>query len=251
MSLESVFLLLGFALLGAILVSAVCASIYPEAQRSAREWVNTAISIVAVVVLAWTASSIVEQVTEMRKVYPEIQRQGQAAVDQANSFISTERARMFVLPTGVQRSGDKDPSPKFLFQFANMGRTAALVSGILAECEVSPSGISATPSFGEKKFDPATLLIVGGSALPNPAGHECALLQPLTEDDFAGLAAKSKIILFKGYVLYQDVLGQTWRKGFGMYGYGDGKFFPLENADAYNAEEKVKLTGTVPTTAPQ
>jgi FtsH-binding integral membrane protein len=67
MSLEAVFLLLGFALLGAILLSAVCSVVYPEAQRSAREWVNTAISIVTLVVLAWTARSIVDQVTEMRK----------------------------------------------------------------------------------------------------------------------------------------------------------------------------------------
>ena len=87
--------------------------------------------------------------------------------------------------------------------------------------------------------------------MPNPARHECALSQPLTDDDFAGLAAKTKIILFRGYVLYQDVLGQTWRKGFGMYGYGDGKFFPLENADAYNTEQKANLADTIPTAVPQ
>src|ERR1700722_2478690 len=118
MSLETVFLLLAFALLGAILVAAAYSFIYPEAQRNAREWVNTAISIVTLVVLAWTARSIVDQVTEMRKVYPEIQSQSKAIADQVvemrklypevqsqaqataaqlNSFISTERARLVII----------------------------------------------------------------------------------------------------------------------------------------------------------
>jgi hypothetical protein len=79
-----------------------------------------------------------------------------------------------------------------------------------------------------------------------PAGNECVPSHPLTEDDFAGLTAKTKVILFKGYVLYQDVMGQTWRKRFGMYGSGDGKFYIIEN-DAYNLEEK--LAETVPTPA--
>ena len=40
-------------------------------------------------------------------------------------------------------------------------------------------------------------------------------------------------------------------KGFGMYGYGDGKFFPLENADACNTEQKANLADTIPTAVPQ
>jgi hypothetical protein len=75
MPLEVVFLLLGFGVLSATLVGAVCSVLYPEARRSFREWVNTAISIVTLFVLAWTARSIVDQVTEMRKVYPEIHGQ--------------------------------------------------------------------------------------------------------------------------------------------------------------------------------
>lgn len=101
--LETVFLLLGFALLGAILVAAVCSVIYPEAQRSVREWVNTALSFVTLVVLALTANAILEQVIEMRKVYPEIQSQAKAMIDQTNSFIATERARVLAAPTGEFR----------------------------------------------------------------------------------------------------------------------------------------------------
>ena len=57
-----------------VLLAAVCWSIHPDAQRSIREWVNTAISIITLFVLAWTARSIVDQVTEMQRVYPEVQR---------------------------------------------------------------------------------------------------------------------------------------------------------------------------------
>jgi hypothetical protein len=132
MSLVTVFLLLGFALLGAILLSAVCSVVYPEAQRSAREWVNTAISIVTLVVLAWTARSIVDQVTEMQRVYPEVQSQARAMIDQTNSFIATERARVLVGPTGeVRRNSENDPMLGFPVRIMNLGRTAALVRGIL------------------------------------------------------------------------------------------------------------------------
>lgn len=132
MSLVTVFLLLGFALLGAILLSAVCSVVYPEAQRSAREWVNTAISIVTLVVLAWTARSIVDQVTEMQRVYPEVQSQAKAMIDQTNSFIATERARVLVGPTGeVRRNSENDPMLGFPVRIMNLGRTAALVRGIL------------------------------------------------------------------------------------------------------------------------
>lgn len=240
MSLETVFLLLGWGLLGVILMTAFCSSGHPEADRSAREWFNIIILALTLLVLAWTGHAIVDQVTEMRKVYPEIQSQATAMAGQVDSYIATERARMFMLPFGVQRSGDKDPKPKFLFTLANMGRTGALVTGLLTECDVTPNGINATPSYAERRPDPAALLILAGTSLPNQPGHECIPSQPLTEDDYAGLAAKTKIILFKGYILYQDVLGETWKKHFGMYGSGDGKFFGVQGADAYNAEEKVE-----------
>jgi hypothetical protein len=249
MSFQSVFLLLGFALLGGLLVAVVCSSIYPEAQRGVREWINTAISIVTLVVLAWTANSIVDQVTEMRKVYPQIQNQSKAMADQVDSFVATERARVFLLPNNVQRTGDKDPNPKFSYTIANMGRTSAFVTGIFIQCDVSSNQINPTPSYDKTGPYPAAYIMAGGTLRQNDTGLECTLSRPLTEDDFAGLAAKTKAILFKGYVIYQDVLGQTWKKHFGMYGFGDAKFFNVEN-DAYNAEEKVKLDKTVLTSAP-
>jgi hypothetical protein len=213
MSLETVFLLLGFALLSAILVAAVCSVVYPEAQRSAREWVNTAISIVTLVVLAWTARSIVDQVTEMRKVYPEIQSQSKAIADQVaemrkiypevqsqaqataaqlNSFISTERARLVIIPIGVQRNGVMDREPKFTYSLTNMGRTAALITGLLTECEVIPSAIIPPPSYGDKTPDAAAQPLLPGASWPGQEGHECHLSHPLTEEEFAGLTAKNQ-----------------------------------------------------------
>jgi hypothetical protein len=71
-------------------------------------------------------------------------------------------------------------------------------------------------------------------------GHECNLSHPLTEEEFAGLTAKTEIIIFKGYILYQDVFGKAWKKPFGLYGNGDGKFYSDARFDAYNVEEETK-----------
>jgi hypothetical protein len=249
MPLETVFLLLGWGSLGAILVTALCSSEHPEADR-VRDWINIVILALTLIILAWTGHAIVDQVTEMRKVYPEVQSQAKAMASQVDSFIATERARMFLLPTEVHRSGDKDSRPRFTFMIVNMGRTAALVKGILIQCNVSPTAIGSIPSY-EAEIHPAYSFVGGGFPMVIPAGdNECVPSPPLTEDDVSGLAAKTKIILFKGYILYQDVLGQTWQKRFGMYGYGDGKFFSV-GPDAYNAEEKVKLSETVPISAAQ
>jgi hypothetical protein len=73
----------------------------------------------------------------------------------------------------------------------------------------------------------------------------------LSQDDLAGLAGKTKIILLKGYILYEDMLGQDWKKHFGLVGQGDGTFFNVERDDAYNAEERVNLADSVPVPAPQ
>jgi hypothetical protein len=47
------------------------------------------------------------------------------------------------------------------------------------------------------------------------------------------------------------MLGQGWKKHFGLVGQGDGNFFNVEHDDAYNAEEKVDLADSVPISAPQ
>jgi hypothetical protein len=239
--LETVFLLLGFALLGAILVAAVCSVIYPEAQRSVREWVNTALSFVTLVVLALTANAILEQVIEMRKVYPAIQSQAKAMIDQTNSFVATERARVLAAPTGeVQRNGEDDPTPGFRVRILNLGRTAALVRGTLIQCDISPlESLQNTPSYDEARFGWTASPIMGGSVTPSLLDQVCHPSQPLSGDDLAGLKAKTKIILLQGYILYQDMLGQTWKKHFGLFGYGDGNFFNVEHNDAYNAEERL------------
>jgi hypothetical protein len=194
MPLEIVFLLLGFALLSAILVAAVCSVLYPEARSSVREWINTLTSIVTLFVLAWTARSIVEQVTEMQKVYPEIQSQARAMIDQTNSFIATERARVSAAPTGeVQRNGENDPTPGFRVRIMNLGRTAALVRGMLIQCDISPlESLRNTPSYDEARLKWTASPIMGESVNPTLLDQVCHPSQPLSDDDLAGLKAKPK-----------------------------------------------------------
>jgi hypothetical protein len=235
-----------------VLLAAVCWSIHPDAQRSIREWVNTAISIITLFVLAWTARSIVDQVTEMQRVYPEVQRQAKAMIDQTSSFIATERARVLAGPTGeVRRNGENDPMPGFPVRVMNLGPTAALVRGILIQCDINPLGLETTPSYDETQFRWTASPIMGGTVSPNALDKVCRPSQPLSQDDLAGLAGKTKIILLKGYILYQDMFGQGWKKQFGLVGQGDGKFFNVEHDDAYNAEAKVDLADSAPRPAPQ
>jgi hypothetical protein len=173
-------------------------------------------------------------------------------VDQTNSFIATERARVLAGPTGeVQTNGENDPMPGFPVRIMNLGPTAALVRGILIQCDINPSEFERVPSYDEAQFRWTASPIMGGTVSPNPLDKVCHPSQPLSQDDLAGLAGKTKIILLKGYVLYQDMFGQGWKKHFGLFGYGDGKFFNVEHDDAYNAEEKANLAEAGPITAPQ
>jgi hypothetical protein len=48
----------------------------------------------------------------------------------------------------------------------------------------------------------------GGNSFAKPLDKVCYPSQPVSQDDLAGLAGKTKIILLKGYILYQDMLGQ-------------------------------------------
>jgi hypothetical protein len=113
MSVETVFLLLGFALLGAILLSTVCSVIYPGAQCSAREWMNTAISILTLVVLAWTAKSIVDQVTAMHGQLDEMQIDARPwlriRVVGVDNFVVTENRIQFGIAVQFVNSG-KSPA---------------------------------------------------------------------------------------------------------------------------------------------
>jgi hypothetical protein len=206
-----------------------------------RDYATLSILVATAGVLAWTCYAIIQQVGEMQRVYPEVQREAQAAQDQANSVIASERARIFVLPSGINRSSDRDRSPKFPFQIANIGRTAAIIKDFSPECAVVPKGVKDTvPTYNSKKLSPA-MSFLGASAILNVAdANECILDNPISDDDFAGLAAKTKIILVKGFVRFQDVFGKTWEKRFGMYGFGDGVFFALEGADAFNSEVEIK-----------
>jgi hypothetical protein len=56
---------------------------------------------------------------------------GDAAAKAVETNIAAERARIFVVGMRIGRSGDKDPNPKISFQIANLGKTSALITGVL------------------------------------------------------------------------------------------------------------------------
>jgi hypothetical protein len=152
--------------------------------------------------------------------------QAGAAKTASETEISAERARFFVIPDGIKRAGDKDRNPAIPFTMINLGRTAAVVKGILTECAVvlNDGSLSPIPIYNSKKLSLAMSIMIGGAIMKTPSGHECTFDNPITDDDFAGLAIKARFILFKGFVRFQDIFGNTWQKRFGVYSFGDGLF---------------------------
>ena len=61
--------------------------------------------------------------------------------------------------------------------------------------------------------------ITGGATLSIP-GSDCALDKSITDDEFVALSVKTKIILFKGFVNFQDVFGEKFTQRFAYYTYG-------------------------------
>jgi hypothetical protein len=168
------------------------------------------------------------------------QKAAEAATRAVETSIATERSRLFVGSVSLKRSNDKDPSPTISFQIINLGKTGALMTAISNECAVVPIDIDISPTYNPKRIHPAMSIIAGASTFVVPPGYECALDNPITDDDFIALAEKKKIILFKGFIRFQDVFGEIFTKHFGLYGYGDKPeaFFGITGADAYNAETK-------------
>ena len=161
----------------------------------------------------------------------------EAATRAVETSIATERSRIFVGSVSLKRTNDKDPSPTITFQIINLGKTGALMTAISNECAVTPNDIKISPTYNPQRIHPAMSIIAGGSTFVVPPGYECALDNPITDDDFIALAGKKKIILFKDFIRFQDVFGEIFTKHFGVYGYGD-KPDGITGADAYNAETK-------------
>jgi hypothetical protein len=96
-----------------------------------------------------------------------------AAAVEAN--IASERARLYLLPS-FQRSGPQDPNPKIIFQITNMGRTAALVTGLSFECKIGvPPAPNSSPIYDNKRYHSGATMIPAGNTLLPPPGLECVL----------------------------------------------------------------------------
>jgi hypothetical protein len=164
----------------------------------------------------------------------------EAATRAVDANIASERARLFIGGVTFIRSGEKDPNPKLTFQIVNLGKTGALITGLSDECAIVPMIIPPTPSYNPQHFYPAMDVVGGGTVFTPPHGYECILDNPLTDDDFAELAAQHKMILLKGFANFQDVFSQVFTKHFGLYSYGkDGGFFALHGIhSAYNDETR-------------
>lgn len=108
-----------------------------------------------------------------------------AAKRAVEANISSERARLFLLPS-FSRSGPPDPNPKIVFQITNMGRTAALVTGLSFECKLGvPPEQNSSPIYDDRRYKSWVTMIPAGNILPTPSGSECVLDSPLTATDFS------------------------------------------------------------------
>jgi hypothetical protein len=163
-----------------------------------------------------------------------------AATNAINTNIAAERARLFVFGMRINRANEKDPNSTISFQIVNLGRTSAIITWVSEECTTveTPSNYK-TPTYDKQHLHPASSVLVGGTAL-SISGSECVFDNPLTDNDFVALSEKKKVILFKGFVGFQDVFGEKFTQRFGYYSYGEkgDAFFSLVGADAYNAEIK-------------
>lgn len=163
-----------------------------------------------------------------------------AATNAVNTNVAGERARLFLVGLTIKQAKEKDPNPTIAFQIANLGRTSALITGISVECAVvDPPDKGTTPTYNKLRFHEAMSFITGGATLSIP-GSDCALDKPITDDEFVALSVKTKIMLFKGFIDFQDVFGEKFTQRFAYYPYGDktDAFFPLVGADAFSAELK-------------
>ena len=145
-----------------------------------------------------------------------------AATRAVDANVASERARIFVGKMTIKQINEMDTKPTIAFQIFNLGRTTALITGTSAECAVvDPPGKGTTPTYDQQRFLYAMSLIPAGDMPSIPGWPECALDNPITDADFAALANKTKVILFKGFVNFQDVFGEKFTQRFAYYSDGD------------------------------
>jgi hypothetical protein len=163
-----------------------------------------------------------------------------AAAKAVETSVASERARLFIIPSFAQVN-EKDPSPKMSFQIANVGRTSALVTEVTYDCKLAANaGVLQAPSYEPKNTHSAMNIISAGTQYSPSPDLICVMEIPLTDQDYIELAKNHSLIVFRGFVKFLDVFGNTFTKHFGFYNFGKGTgFFPLApTAGIYNEETK-------------
>jgi hypothetical protein len=163
-----------------------------------------------------------------------------AATKAVDTTVAGERARLLVGGMTIKRVNEQDPNPTISSKIVNLGRTSALVTGTSVECAIAdPPAMGATPTYNQQRYRYSMSLVNAGNDIPMP-GSDCTLDKPITTDELVALSVKTKIILLKGFINYQDVFGEKVTQRFAYYSYGDkvDAFFPLVGTDAYSAEIK-------------
>jgi hypothetical protein len=161
----------------------------------------------------------------------------EAAARAVETTISSERARIFVIPVPVNRADNTTPITSVSYQIINLGRTSGLITDVDADCDVVPNGVAHLPGYSSGNDHSANEAIIAGGTYNVPM--PCTFTSPISGEETAELG-KTKIIWFRGYVVFQDVYGTTWKKYFGLYSLGDKSvsFFATSQIGSYNREEK-------------
>jgi hypothetical protein len=149
-----------------------------------------------------------------------------AATKAVDTNVAGERARLLVGDMMIKRANEQDLNPTISSKVINIGRTSALVTGTSVECAVADlPAIGSTPTYNQQRFRYAMSLVNAGNEIPMP-GSDCALDKPITTDELVALSVRTKIILLKGFVIYQDVFGEKFTQRFAYYSYGT-KWMPF------------------------
>jgi hypothetical protein len=136
-----------------------------------------------------------------------------AAAKAVETNVAGQRARLFLTNASFVRTNEKDPNPKISFQIANLGKTTALVTELAYECQVAPNtGHTNLPL--NYKPHMAMTVILPGTPYTTPPNLFCVMDNPISDEDFAGLDAHTKVIFLTGYAIFQDVFGESFTKRF-------------------------------------
>jgi hypothetical protein len=162
----------------------------------------------------------------------------EAAKQSADVLFNSERARLFIGTVMLKKTSDTDPRPQIDYSWINLGRGPAVITGVLVTCTLVGTQLPTNPIDDIKKIKTgqATLGPNASSTTAPVPFQPCFLDQQLTPDDWKEIGAKTKFILFSGFVRYRDSFHKyKWR--FGDVYFGDTNFFSTNPLPpSYNEE---------------